>query len=169
MEKCKSYDIIQPNKNFTTSGLDINKGLFTDALTTNVRFLHVNSENPTVGSPQLCCRSRSHPRSSGRNRQGFGPQEAEAPGQKADIDSCLDTIENHSLALEYNSANKVTDAELLLLGLVAEMPRHGYELEQIIEERGMREWTSNWFLVDIFCARQARKERACDGCSSSWR
>ena len=35
----------------------------------------------------------------------------------------------------------LTDADLLLLGLVAEMPRHGYELEQVIEERGMREWT----------------------------
>jgi len=34
-----------------------------------------------------------------------------------------------------------TDAELLLLGLVAEMPRHGYELEQEIERRSMREWT----------------------------
>ncbi len=35
----------------------------------------------------------------------------------------------------------LTDAELLLLGLVAEMPRHGYELEHVIEDRGMREWT----------------------------
>jgi DNA-binding PadR family transcriptional regulator len=35
----------------------------------------------------------------------------------------------------------LTDAELLVLGLVAEMPRHGYELEQVIDERGMREWT----------------------------
>ncbi|WP_171015886.1 PadR family transcriptional regulator [Devosia sp. FKR38] len=35
----------------------------------------------------------------------------------------------------------LTDAELMLLGLVSEMPRHGYELEQVIETRGMREWT----------------------------
>jgi DNA-binding PadR family transcriptional regulator len=35
----------------------------------------------------------------------------------------------------------LTDSELLVLSLVAEMPRHGYELEQIIEKRGMREWT----------------------------
>lgn len=40
---------------------------------------------------------------------------------------------------------KLTDTELLLLGLVAEMPRHGYELEQIIETRGMREWTQVGF------------------------
>jgi len=35
----------------------------------------------------------------------------------------------------------LTDAELLLLGLLAEMPRHGYQLEQEIARRGMREWT----------------------------
>jgi DNA-binding PadR family transcriptional regulator len=39
----------------------------------------------------------------------------------------------------------LTDAELLVLGLVAEMPRHGYELEQVIEQRGMREWTQIGF------------------------
>ena len=39
----------------------------------------------------------------------------------------------------------LTDSELLVLGLVAEMPRHGYELEQVIEERAMREWTQIGF------------------------
>ncbi len=39
----------------------------------------------------------------------------------------------------------LTDAELLLLGLVAEMPRHGYELDQVIEQRGMRQWTQIGF------------------------
>src|SRR5262245_48061580 len=39
----------------------------------------------------------------------------------------------------------LTDAELLLLGLVAEMPRHGYQLEQEIGRRGMREWTQIGF------------------------
>lgn len=38
---------------------------------------------------------------------------------------------------EYNLSN----AELAILSLIAEQPRHGYELEQIIEERGMRNWT----------------------------
>lgn len=38
-------------------------------------------------------------------------------------------------------SRECTDAELLLLGLIAEMPRHGYQLEQEIERRGMREWT----------------------------
>jgi DNA-binding PadR family transcriptional regulator len=39
----------------------------------------------------------------------------------------------------------LTNAELLVLGLVAEMPRHGYELEQVIEHRAMREWTEIGF------------------------
>jgi DNA-binding PadR family transcriptional regulator len=43
------------------------------------------------------------------------------------------------------SSRNLTDSELLVLGLVAEMPRHGYELEQVIEQRGMREWTQIGF------------------------
>ena len=37
--------------------------------------------------------------------------------------------------------NEFSDSELLILGLISEMPRHGYELEQVIEKRVMREWT----------------------------
>lgn len=40
---------------------------------------------------------------------------------------------------------KLTDSEFLMLGLIAEMPRHGYELEHVIEKRGMREWTQIGF------------------------
>ncbi|MEV5972293.1 GyrI-like domain-containing protein [Streptomyces sp. NPDC051921] len=36
-------------------------------------------------------------------------------------------------------------AELTLLGLLVEEPRHGYELEAVIAERGMREWTEIGF------------------------
>lgn len=43
------------------------------------------------------------------------------------------------------SSRDRTDAELLLLGLLAEMPRHGYQLEQEIARRGMREWTQIGF------------------------
>lgn len=35
----------------------------------------------------------------------------------------------------------MTNSELVLLSLIAETPRHGYELERVIEERGMRNWT----------------------------
>lgn len=35
-----------------------------------------------------------------------------------------------------------TPAELTLLGLLAEKPRYGYDLNAVIEERGIRNWTS---------------------------
>ncbi|WP_073810546.1 PadR family transcriptional regulator [Kitasatospora sp. CB01950] len=39
----------------------------------------------------------------------------------------------------------LTAAELTLLGLLVEQPRHGYQLEAVIAERGMREWTEVGF------------------------
>lgn len=39
----------------------------------------------------------------------------------------------------------MTDAELSILSLVAEGPRYGYELQQIIDERGLREWLTIGF------------------------
>ncbi len=39
----------------------------------------------------------------------------------------------------------MTDAELTLLSLVAEAPRYGYEIQQIIDERGLREWLTIGF------------------------
>lgn len=39
----------------------------------------------------------------------------------------------------------LTSAELTLLGLLVEQPRHGYELEEVITARGMREWTEIGF------------------------
>ena len=38
-----------------------------------------------------------------------------------------------------------TNAELALLTLLREQSRHGYEIEQVIEARGMREWTEVGF------------------------
>lgn len=34
----------------------------------------------------------------------------------------------------------LTPSELVVLGLLVEKPRHGYELEQTIEQRGIRQW-----------------------------
>lgn len=51
----------------------------------------------------------------------------------------------------------LTDAELLLLGLVAEMPRHGYQLGQVIEQRGMREWTRIGFSSIYFVLGKLQK------------
>src|SRR5262245_9192176 len=53
----------------------------------------------------------------------------------------------------------LTDAELLLLGLVAEMPRHGYELDQVIDERGMRQWTQIGFSSIYFVLGKLEKLR----------
>ncbi|HKJ25995.1 MAG TPA: PadR family transcriptional regulator [Anaerolineales bacterium] len=39
----------------------------------------------------------------------------------------------------------MTNAELAILSLVVEKPRHGYEIEQVIESRGMRDWTEIGF------------------------
>src|SRR3954471_2131483 len=39
----------------------------------------------------------------------------------------------------------LTDGELTLLGLLVEQPRHGYDLEKVIEERGVRAWTALGF------------------------
>jgi DNA-binding PadR family transcriptional regulator len=39
----------------------------------------------------------------------------------------------------------LTDGELTVLGLLVEQPRHGYELERVIEERGVRAWTALGF------------------------
>lgn len=49
------------------------------------------------------------------------------------------------LALGYGVADGLTNAELALLGLLAEQPRHGYQLETVIAERGVREWTALGF------------------------
>jgi len=53
---------------------------------------------------------------------------------------------------------ELTDSELLVLGLVAEMPRHGYELEQIIEERSMREWTQIGFSSIYYVLNKLEKK-----------
>ncbi|WP_223587098.1 PadR family transcriptional regulator [Microbacterium sp. OVT16B] len=39
----------------------------------------------------------------------------------------------------------LTPTELTILGLIAEQPRHGYDLEQVIEQRGIRRWADIGF------------------------
>ena len=48
----------------------------------------------------------------------------------------------------------MTNAELAVLSLVAEQPRHGYQIEQIIEERGMRRWTEVGFSSIYFLLKK---------------
>ncbi|NOH14180.1 MAG: helix-turn-helix transcriptional regulator [Chloroflexi bacterium] len=40
---------------------------------------------------------------------------------------------------------EISNAELALLSLIVEQPRHAYEIEQVIEERNMRSWTEIGF------------------------
>lgn len=41
--------------------------------------------------------------------------------------------------------DELTNTEMAILGLAAEGPRHGYQIEQDIAMRGMREWTEIGF------------------------
>lgn len=40
---------------------------------------------------------------------------------------------------------ELTNTELALIGLVAEGPKYGYQIEQSVDQRGMREWTEIGF------------------------
>ena len=52
----------------------------------------------------------------------------------------------------------MTDAELAILSLVVETPRHAYEIERVIAERGMRDWTDVGFSSIYYLL--AKMERA---------
>jgi DNA-binding PadR family transcriptional regulator len=51
----------------------------------------------------------------------------------------------------------MTNAELAVLSLVVEQPRHGYEIEQVIHERGMRDWTEVGFSSIYFLLKKLEK------------
>ena len=48
-------------------------------------------------------------------------------------------------------------AELTLLGLLAERPRHGYDIEKTLEGRGMREWTDVAFSSIYYLVKKLEK------------
>lgn len=53
----------------------------------------------------------------------------------------------------------LTPAELTVLGLIVEEPRHGYDLEQVIEARGIRRWTDIGFSsIYYLLAKLERRE-----------
>jgi len=52
----------------------------------------------------------------------------------------------------------MTNAELAILTLVAERPRHGYEIEQLLEERGMREWTEVGFSSIYYLLKKLERD-----------
>jgi DNA-binding PadR family transcriptional regulator len=53
-----------------------------------------------------------------------------------------------------------TNAELAVLCLLAEQPMHGYQIEQTIESRGMREWTEIGF-SSIYYILDKLRSRGC--------
>jgi DNA-binding PadR family transcriptional regulator len=57
----------------------------------------------------------------------------------------------------------MTNAQLAILSLVAEAPRHGYQIEQVIEERGMREWTEVGFSSIYYVLNKLEKDGLVEG------
>jgi DNA-binding PadR family transcriptional regulator len=57
----------------------------------------------------------------------------------------------------------MTNAELAILSLIIEAPRHGYEIEQIIEQRGMREWTEIGFSSIYYQLKRLEKSGWVEG------
>lgn len=51
----------------------------------------------------------------------------------------------------------MTNSELAILSLIAEKPRHGYDIEQVIEMRGMRDWTEIGFSSIYYLLKKLEK------------
>ncbi len=48
----------------------------------------------------------------------------------------------------------MTDGEFAVLGLIVEKPSHGYDLERVIDDRGMRNWTELAFSSIYYVLRK---------------
>jgi DNA-binding PadR family transcriptional regulator len=53
---------------------------------------------------------------------------------------------------------EMTDVELAILGLIAEGPKYGYQIEGDIEQRGMREWTEIGFSSIYYVLNKLEKQ-----------
>jgi PadR family transcriptional regulator, regulatory protein PadR len=53
----------------------------------------------------------------------------------------------------------LTNMELATLGLLAEGEKHGYQIEQLIEQRGMREWTEIGFSSIYYTLNKMEAEK----------
>lgn len=65
---------------------------------------------------------------------------------------------SYILVLEYMMKQSMTNAEYAILGLLAEGASHGYDLEQKIENRGMRDWTEIGFSSIYFVLGKLEKK-----------
>jgi DNA-binding PadR family transcriptional regulator len=52
----------------------------------------------------------------------------------------------------------MTDTELAILSLIVEKSRHGYDIERVIAERDMREWTAIGFSSIYYVLKQLEKK-----------
>ena len=52
----------------------------------------------------------------------------------------------------------MTNAEIAILSLIAESPRHGYEIENVIKARGMRDWTEVGFSSIYYLLKKLERE-----------
>jgi DNA-binding PadR family transcriptional regulator len=52
----------------------------------------------------------------------------------------------------------MNNAELAILGLLAEKPRHGYELELLIQQRNMRDWADLALSTIYYTLKQLQKK-----------
>jgi len=57
----------------------------------------------------------------------------------------------------------MTNAELAILSLITQQPRHGYEIEQVIEERGMRDWTEVGFSSIYYLLNKLENDNLIEG------
>lgn len=53
----------------------------------------------------------------------------------------------------------MTDAELTILSLVSEGARYGYEIQQLIDERGLREWLSVGFASIYYILNRLERQK----------
>lgn len=63
---------------------------------------------------------------------------------------------------EEKDVQQLKNSEVALLGLLAEKARYGYELDKVIEERGMRDWTEIAFSSIYATLRQLEKRKLVD-------
>jgi DNA-binding PadR family transcriptional regulator len=52
----------------------------------------------------------------------------------------------------------LTNAELAILSLIVEQPRHGYDIEQVIEARQMRNWTEIGFSSIYYVLKKLERD-----------
>ncbi len=57
----------------------------------------------------------------------------------------------------------MTNAELAILSMIVEKSRHGYEIEQVIEEREMRNWTEVGFSSIYYVLNKLEKNGLVEG------